>query len=493
MPEELRLKTLASSTVSGAFWIYFSHYLGKVLAFVTLTILAWLLTKDDFGLAGYAFVFMSFLEVLNNMGLSSALIYYEEDELSSQTVFWLSVGISIILMIFTWLAAPFVALFFGDDRLVNLVRVLGITIPLAAVCTVHTGLLQKNLAFNRKFIPDFSQSISKGLVSILLALLGFGVWSLVLGQLGGRLVSTVVYWIIYPWTPKLMFSWQRAKNLLGYGGGMVAISLLGVFLLNVDYLMVGYYLGTATFGVYTLAFRIPELTIKQFSSTLAKVLFPVYSKLRSAPEKMRKAFLETLHYVSLITIPLGVGLALVAKPFVLFVYGEKWAEAIPVIQAISVQSIFVALAFNAGDVLKASGRLKTLTILSLIRGAMLIPALWFVIQKYQDIVAVGWTQVVVALFSSLLTLIVVARIVNSSLWQILYQFRSAALAGAGMALGVSLFYASAWVTNFHFLIQLLAGVVLGGTLYIGVIWLLEKNLVLGSIQHIKGLVKRKTA
>src|SRR5512145_2304230 len=172
--------------------------------------------------------------------------------------------IAVGLFVITWVAAPLVGLFFQDPRAIPVTRILALSYPINALGSIHQTVLQKKLAFGRTFMPNLVQSIAKGLGSILLAVLGFGAWSLIGGQLGGVMIGVVAFWIVTRWQPTFSFDPKIARSLLGYGVKIVGVDLLGILLLNIDYLLVGRYLGAANLGVYTLAFRMPDLLILQF-------------------------------------------------------------------------------------------------------------------------------------------------------------------------------------------------------------------------------------
>ena len=181
-------------------------------------------------------------------------------------------------------------------------------------------------------------------------------WSLIIGQIIGVAVNVIVLWIVVPFRPRLKFEQSMVRQLLSYGGNIVAVDALGILLLNSDYLIIGRYFNAAALGVYTLAFRIPDLLINQFNLIIARVVFPAYSKLRDDPEALRRSFLKTMRFVSLVTVPIGIGIALTAEPFILVAFGEKWRDAIPVVPAIATYTLLRSLTFNIGDVYKAQGR-----------------------------------------------------------------------------------------------------------------------------------------
>ncbi|MCB0208054.1 MAG: lipopolysaccharide biosynthesis protein [Anaerolineae bacterium] len=477
------------SIIHGAFWTYNTFYGGKLLVFVSTIILARLLTKEDFGVVGYALLILSFLGVMEDLGIGKALIYHRDDPEAAHTAFWLGLATGIALFFATWFIAPLAAVFFNDERIIPITRVLGLTFPIFALGNVHSSLLEKDLQFKHTFGPEVAKMGGKGIISILFALLNFGAWSLAFGQLTGSLISTIVYWRVLPWRPAFRFSRRHVKPLLSYGGSLVLVGAMAMISTNADYLFVGRYLGAAALGVYTLAYRIPEMVILQISKVVARVLFPAYTKIRDDSKALQEAFLSTIRYISLITVPLGVGMALVAEPMVLTLFTEKWAEAIPVVRAISIYTLLFSLAANAGSVHKAQGRTMLMTKLAGLRTIVLLPALWWTTHgPMAGIAAVGWAQAIIALFSATLNLVVAAQMINVPLMVVAETIWPSAISSAVMALAiVAMLFVTASMPVF---VQLIAAVLVGMLVYAFVIAWLQQQLVIKMSRTVRAVLLR---
>lgn len=427
----------AHATVRGVFWTYSSFYIGKVMVLISTVILARLLVKSDFGVVSFALVIIGFLDTINSAGISSALIYYQDDENTLyDSAFWLNLAVGGVMFAGTWLLAPLAGNYFDDIRVVSFTQALAFVFLLNSLEDIPKAILTKNLSFKVKFLPDTLHAIFKGLVSILFAILGFGAWSLVIGHLAGAFSSLIMYWIIVPWRPKFRMTIRWIRSIFSYGIGIVATSLLSYILVNVDYLFVGYFLGAAALGVYTIAFRIPDLLIVQFCSLVGRVTFPVFVKLKNDPEALKAAFLKTMNYVSLITIPLGLGLMLVSEPFVLTVFTDKWSEAIPVMRAIALYALFLSLAYNATHAYKALGAISLMTSVSTVRTVLLIPALWWASSQIGSLEAIAWTHAVVAFIGCCINIIIAGRVMGTSLVSIIDTLRTPLIAGAVMSITV---------------------------------------------------------
>jgi PST family polysaccharide transporter len=466
---------LARVALRGTTWVYIAFFSGKLVVFLTTIVLARLLSKSDFGVVGYAVTVIGFLDVLKDLGVGAALIYHN-DERVVPTAFWLNVSTGLGFFLLAWFGAPSVGLFFNDPRAIWVTRILALSFPLNALASIQETLLIKDLAFNQKFIPDFARAISKGVFSISLAFAGFGPWSIILGQLGGLIVSAVILWRMIPWRLSLEFSSLWARSLLRYGLPLVGMNIISVFVLNVDYLLVGKYLGAEALGVYTLAFRVPELTILQLCNIVAQVVFPVFAKIKDDAEALGRGFLRTAQYVALLTVPVGLGMSLLARPFVLFLFGEKWIEVVPVMRAISIYSVLISLGYNAGDVYKAQGRPGILTRLSMLQALLVVPALLWAVVIMKDIVVVGWTQVVVAFIGNAIYLVVALHMLKLQPRDLFDSLKHPLLPSLGLSAAVLaiLFIGS----NLGALSQLILGTLAGAAAYLTLLYLFSRDVVL---------------
>jgi O-antigen/teichoic acid export membrane protein len=487
----MKNQNLAKATLHGAFWAYASNYSGKLLVFISTAVLARLLLKEDFGIAGYALVVIGLLEVLEGLGIGPAIVYHQTDPKKLDTAFWIGLAVGLTLFLLTWfIAAPLAGTFFRDARAVPITRVLGLEFIIGAFALVHAATLTKKLAFGHKFVPEMSRSVSKGIASIALALLGFGAWSLILGHLAGVLVQTIAYWLVVPWRPALHFQQKAARTFLSYGASVASINVLGILILNMDYLVIGRFMGAAALGVYTLAFRVPELLVKQFCNILGNVTFPVYAQMRDDPQALKRGFLMTTRYMTMITIPLGLGLALVAGPFVLTVFTGKWAEAIPVMAAISIYTLLRSLVFNAGSVYKATGKPGLLSRLNFIQALVTAPALWWVAVTYGTILAVAWMQVLLAFCFGMVKMVMAARLVDAPLRELAKTFYPSLAAGGLMATAV--LATAQFLTDVIPLGQLVVETAVGALVYGGAIFLLQRDDMLKAAAMLRSAFLPKT-
>ncbi|MBI5353870.1 MAG: lipopolysaccharide biosynthesis protein [Chloroflexi bacterium] len=476
------------AAIEGTAIRYLIFFSSKVLLFISTAVLARLLTKDDFGVVGFAITTINFLDVLSSLGVGPALIYYPQSDRTSSTAFWANLIISLVIFSLAWLIAPIAAMFFQDPRATDVIRILSLSFPIMAIGDTYGTLLSKGLSFNKTFLPEFLRAMTKGLSSIGFAYAGFGAWSLIIGQVCGEVVATLVYFFSSSWRPVFVLERTTLNTLLDYGLKYVGADIVSIVLLNLDYLLVGRYLGVEALGVYTLAFRLPDLLVLQFARSLSTVIFPVYSKMRDVSNNLARGFFMTTRYISLITVPLGLGLALLARPFTEIVFTEKWAEAVPAIQGIAVYATLLSLSYNAGSAYKASGRPQINMWTGFFRLTLLFPALWWAVTVAHSIVAVSWAHALVALVGTSVNLVVAAKMLEMSVRELGKALFPALMSGALMVgfilgfLGLTGTYGS-WF-------QLTGGVLIGGTIYAGSLWLFQREVTLDAIELLRGVLKK---
>jgi PST family polysaccharide transporter len=489
LSEYPQIPDISKVAIRGTAWRYIALFSGKFMVFISTVVLARILTKDDFGLVGYAVTVIAFLEGISDLGVTAAIIYFPDDQKRISTGFWINQITSFLFFCLTWFFAPAIAVYFRDERVVDITRVLSLTFPFLALGYMHEAVLLKRLSFKQSFIPSFLKSLAKGLTSIGFALAGFGPWSLIWGQLIGTLVSSISYWLVTSWRPSLILDFKIGYSLLKYGVAFIAGELLAVILMNLDYLLVGRYLGSEKLGVYTLAFRMPDLLILEFARTLSNVLFPIYAQMREQTGNMSRAFFLATRYISLLTIPMGLGLVLVAEPFILTFFTEKWIDAVPVVRGIAIYAMLLSIVHNTSSVYWAEGRPQILTWVGLARLAMLFPALLWTVQATRSIVMVGWVHAFIALLSAILNLYIATRLIGLSLIEIGNALRPAILAGSLMAISVVVVMSQTQSFMQPWLL-LVVNVLVGGFVYIASLWLFQRDIVLSISDKLLGALGR---
>lgn len=471
--------SLARRSTRGAIWNGLSYIITKTTVLVSTVILARVLSPDDFGLVAVGLLAIGYLELVNDFGIPIAVIQSRDDGVHVANVaFWINVTLGVALTAIGLLSAPAIADFFQDDRATDIVRVLAGSFLISSVGSIHQARLRRRMAFSRLTVPEVAKGVVKGSVSIGLALAGFGVWSLVWGQLAGQLVASILYIVMLPWRPRFDWDPRTGRALIGFGAQITLIGILGTVLRNADYIVIGRILGTRALGLYTLAFRMPQLLVEGISTVVGQVVFPAFSKVQDNPVRLRHGLQRVLTYTMIVTTPLALGLAIIADPFVRVFYGSKWVAAIDVMQLLSVYMLIQVASRSFGEVYKAVGRPGILTRLAVVKLAVTLPLL--VIAAPHGIVAVAWAQVAASLVATMLDLVMATRVIGLRPSQLGSAYAPSARAGTVM---VTVCLIVMWaLRDVSDLVDLIALIAAGAASYIGALACFDRVEFLGMLR-----------
>jgi lipopolysaccharide exporter len=367
---------LGRRTAWGLIWAMLGAGAGKLLTLASIAVLARLLAPAEFGLFAFALVYLAYLETLGDLGTGAALIYWPNRTRDvAQVTFALNLLTGIGWFLLTWILAPAVAAFFHSPAGAPILRALGATFVLKALGNTHDALCKKELRFKARLIPEIGLAAAKAALTIALARAGFGVWSLVWGQLAAMGARAALLWLVVPWRPAWRWPSDLLQPVLTYGGWIVLVNVVAVIVHHADYVVVGRMLGVTALGFYQMAYKVPETVVIVLVWQASMVLFPAFSQARASGRGLGDAYLTALRYFALLAVPAAVSVFLLAEPLVLTLFGERWRPSIPILRALAVYTGLRALGTHAGDVLKAQGRPKLLAALAVVKALVLVPAL----------------------------------------------------------------------------------------------------------------------
>jgi O-antigen/teichoic acid export membrane protein len=399
---------------SAILWVGASVIFTRFLSFITKLVLARLLVPDDFGLRALANPAINLLIMFQELGFTSALIYRQtEVEEAADTAFWTVLSSSLLLYVLGFFGAPLVANFFGEPQLVSVMRVLALTMLLSSFAQVPVALLVKDLSFKRKVIPDLTAGVLGNGLSIILALLGYGVWSLVYGQVAMSLIAAALIWFVTPWRPKLRFSLARAKELFAYGRHIIGSQTLVFAITNIDNVFVGKFLATASLGFYDLAYTVANMPATQITRLVNQVMFPTFSKVQSDIAMFRNVYFRALKYVSLLSVPIAATTVVFADNFVTQAYGREWSAAILPMQLLGVYGLMRSIAANMGNVFKAGGKPKWLTYIATWRLTMMLIFMYPAI-KWGGLVGVSLFSAIISVIDFGISIVLANKIIQAS-------------------------------------------------------------------------------
>lgn len=350
-------KSIKQQTISGVKWSAIESYANQGIQFILGMIMARLLLPSDYGIIGMIAIFFAVAQSFVDSGFGEALIRKRNrTEVDYSTVFYFNIVVSIICYFILFLAAPYIADFFNEPILTDIVRVVGLTIIINSLKIVQ--IAQYTIAIDFKSIAKatlISQVLS-GLAGILFAYKGFGVWSLVYQNLLNSLLSCALLLCLSKWKPLLRFSFSSFKEMFSYGSKMLTAGLLHTLYVNINTLCIGKFYSPTDLGYYSRGCQFPQLLGGSFTTVVQRVTFPILAKIQDDDERLIYVYRKYIKLVSMVIVFALMLLAALGKPIILFLLTDKWAEAIIFLQIFAFAMITDHITQINLNLLKVKGR-----------------------------------------------------------------------------------------------------------------------------------------
>jgi len=362
---------IKKNIVGGVFWTSFEALVKHGFRLIIELFLARLLFPKDFGIVGMAVVFISFLEVFNDLGMNAALIQKKEEKLTPlhfDTAFWTGLVWGIILFLaMALIGSPLVAAFYGEEELRLIIPVMSISLLLNPVILVHNAILTKAMNFKKLAFVNNASNIAAGIVALLLAYFGFGVWALVFYYVTRVAISLPLFFRATQWLPRWRWEKPLFKEIFNFGAYTTGTSIFNKLRGNTDFLLVGKLLGSTALGFYTFAFTWTNIVRDQLVNIVNKVLYPVYTVLQDDKKKMLNLFLKIVSINNFVVYPLILLLFLFAENLIPLFFGNKWDESIPIIKVLCIAVLIQMLNNSHTTLFRAAGKVKLEFILQIIK------------------------------------------------------------------------------------------------------------------------------
>lgn len=322
-----------SNILSSLFWKLMERGGTQGIQFIVQIVLARLLSPEEYGIIAIVMVFILLANVFVESGFNTALVQKKDaDEVDFSSVLYLSLGVATILYGIIFVTAPFIANFYDEPILVQVLRVLSITLFIGAFNSIQNAFVARNMLFKKLFASSLGAVTISGIVGVIAAYSGLGVWALVLQQLTSQLAVAVILWFTVKWRPHLIFSTTRVKSLFSYGSKLLASGLLDTLYINLRTLIIGRMYTPSMLGYYNRGQQFPQLIVSNINGSLQSVMLPALSAHQDDRKRVKEMMRRAVVSSSFLIFPMMVGMAVVAEPLVKIVLTEKWLPAVPFLQ-----------------------------------------------------------------------------------------------------------------------------------------------------------------
>lgn len=425
--------SLKSDALGAVSWHFGGQIAKQFSSFVIGIILARLLSPSDFGVIALASVFISVTYAFVDSGFASALIQKKnctEDDYS--TVFFFNLIISIFFYLIIFLFSGTIASYFNNDKLINVIRVLGVLIMLYAFSSIQVAILKKELNFKMQANVIIFASVVSGGTGVGFAYAGFGVWSLVIQSILNQLILVVIYWMKSKWKPKFVFSIDSLKSLFAFGSKLLVTGIIYQIYNNFSSVIIAKFYSMADLGFYNRAVRFQQLASNQIVGTVSEVTFPLFANIQDDTEKLLKGIRLSIRATFYISTPLSLGMLILSNHIILGLIGEKWDGSIEYLRLLSIYAIFYPLAPILTNAIMAIGRSDVFMKLEIFRRVLDISVL--LVGAFIGIKEMISTMILVIFISSTVAYFIVNKLICYKLSDFLNDFKNVIITSLAVSL-----------------------------------------------------------
>lgn len=338
-------------------WRFAERVGAQGIKFIVEIVLARILLPEVYGTVALITVITTILQVFVDSGLGNALIQKKDaDNLDFSTVFFTNIAFCMLLYLALYTASPLIAKFYQDSALVPYIRVLGFTVVISGIKNVQQAYVSRNMLFKKFFFSTLGGTIISGVIGIIMALKGLGIWALVEQQVVNLLIDTIILWITVKWRPEFKFSFARLKQLFSFGWKLLASALIDTIYGNIRQLMIGKIYSSEDLAQYNRGNQFPNLIVSNINTSIDSVLLPSMSKEQDDKIRVKAMTRRAIRVSTYIMAPLMMGMAFTGTSIVGLILTEKWLPSVFYMRIICVTFMFYPIHTANLNAIKAVGR-----------------------------------------------------------------------------------------------------------------------------------------
>lgn len=452
------------------------------VSFIVMLLMANVLTPADYGLVGMIVVFIDVAQSLVDCGFSQALIRKQDrNTVDMSTVFYFNIAFGLLFYLILYFTSPLIADFYNQPELVMLTRIVSLCVIFNSFVLVQKALLTSDLDFKTQARVSLIASMTSGMLGIILAYSGVGVWAIVGYQLSNVLVSAILLWICSEWRPIYVFSKTSFKELFGFGSKLALAGLINTLYSNLYLIVIGRLFRATELGYYTRANQFGSFLSVNFTTVLQRVAFPVLCKVREDKEVLKNGYRSFIALVAFLVFPLMTGTAVVARPLILLVLNEEWLPVVPLLQILCFSFMLYPVQAINLNLLQVEGRGDLFLRLEIIK--KVIGAIILVFSISFGILGMCYGLVLSSIMNLIINTYYTGKLIGLGLFRQLGDLLPSFFYSSTMGIVVY------WVISCSeiFWIQLSTGVAIGIVWYFGSAFVTGSNELKRMIELIKGL------
>ena len=438
---------LKSKTVHGVAWSFVERFSVQGITFLLELIIARIIGPESYGLIAMLAIFMAVSQVFIDGGFSSALIQRKNrDESDFSTVFYINIGISLLVYLLLFLAAPAIARFFNEPLLCDITRVYSLNLVINSLVAVNKTKLTIAVDFKTQSKISFLSALLSGLLGLAMALMGWGVWALVWQAIALAVLNVILSFYYVRWYPRSGFKKESFRRLFAFGSKLLAATLISSLYSRIYDLVIGKKFTSTHLGLYSRADKFNQFASTNISGILSRVSFPVLSEIQDDDNRLLSVYKKYVQMSALVMFPLILGMAGVATPMIKALLGDAWMGCVPMLQVLCLAYLWDCVIMVNLNLIYVKGHSDYVLRLEIIKKLIAFVIL-FITMNF-GLLAICWGRVLYSIIAFYLNTYYTKRLLNYGFFT---QFREIApmlllsLAIGGEALLVSALISNAWL------------------------------------------------
>lgn len=427
-------ESMKDKTIKGMVWSFIDSVGSKAIQLCMQIFLARLLLPHDYGVIGIVTVFLMLSQVITDSGFANALIREKNvSEEDYSTVFIYNITVAVTIYILLFFSSGIISRFFSLPELSAVIRIYGLIIIIEAASMIQRVILTKKLEFSIQMKINLTASVVSGSIAIVFAIMGYGVWSLVIKMMLFQLFQTIFYTYFNRWRPSLTFSTQSFKRLFTFGWKLLASNIISVIYENLYVLIIGSSFSTASLGYYTNSRKISDAASIPIALSIEKVSYPVLSNYQDDDKRLKDGFRKIVRASVFVAFPILLGLAATAPVLFRLLLGEQWIPATPYFQILSISALFLSLHMINLNILNIKGRSDLFLKVNLLEKSLGFSIVGVVLLLNLGIIGLLWGLVLSCFFTYFINASYSSKLIHYSILEQLNDIKIIAFISGIMA------------------------------------------------------------
>lgn len=479
---------LKKKTLTGLFWTFTEVISNQGIQFLIQIFLARLILPEEFGLIGMITVFIAISNSIIDSGFSNALIREKEvNQNDYSTVFYFNLITAIVIYVILYFSSPMISVFFAQPKLSLILRVLAITIIINAFGIIPRAILTRKINFKAQMIINISSSLVSGFIAIILAYKGFGIWSLVFRTIIMQFMQALMLSIVNKWRPSLVFSKNSFEKLFGFGWKLLVSGLIDTIYNNLYYMVIGKMYSASDLGYYTNAQKLRDIAATSISTAVQKVSYPVLSCMQNEEEVLKNMYKKIIKSSVYITFPVMFGLAIVARPLILILFGDNWSKSIIYFQILCLAGMLYPLHAINLNILQVKARSDLFLKLEILKKCVSIILIAIAILSKWGVIGLIWMQVVSSVISFFINSYYSKSIIGYSTLNQMKDILPILI--ITLFMGITTYFIGTFVPNYNF-IKILIQISFGSVFFIVISYMFKIQEFFSILDIMKKIFKK---